>query len=136
MKVENYEIPDDLYYNTDYSWIKIEGDIATLGIIEPAAKLVNYFIYAKIVDRGSKLKKGDIYISLEAVKWTGHLRSPLSGEVIDTNPDIIDDPSIINREPYNKGWIIKLKMSNKKEIEDLKNAGEIIDWIKENLIKK
>ncbi|NIA03986.1 MAG: glycine cleavage system protein H [Nitrospiraceae bacterium] len=136
MKIDNYELPDELLYNTDYSWIKIEDDIATLGVIEPAAKIVNYFVFAKTPEKGTKLKKGDTYISLEAIKWTGHLTTPLSGEIIEVNEDIIDDPSIINKDPYNKGWIMKIKISNRDEIKELKHTNEISEWIKSDVLKK
>lgn len=132
---KDYSLPDDLYYNKDYSWVKVDGNIATIGVIEPAANLVNYFVYAKVADKETEIKRTDTYVSLEAVKWTGHLTSPLSGKITEVNNDIIDDPSIINSDPYKKGWIIKLEISNKNELKDLLRSDKIKEWVEKEVMK-
>lgn len=132
---KKYSLPEDLYYNKNYSWARINGNIATIGVIEPAANMVNYFVYAKVTDKGTKINRKDTYVSLEAVKWTGHLTSPLSGKIIEVNEDIIDDPSIINSDPYGKGWIIKLEMSDKDELKDLLRSDKIKEWVEKEVMK-
>ncbi len=72
-------------------------------------------MFVKLPENGQKIKKGEIYVSLEAIKWSGHLSSPFSGEIIEVNEEIFDEPSIINRDPYGKGWIAKIKLLNKEE---------------------
>lgn len=127
-----YDLPKDLKYNKDYSWIKIDGDVATLGIFEPGAKKIKEFVFIMLPKKGDKLKKGEKYVSLEAIKWSGHLSSPVSGEIIEVNDPLYDNPSEINKEPY-KNWIVKIKMSNIKEVDDLLSADEVESWVKEKL---
>lgn len=119
--IESY--PEGLLYNRDNSWIKIEGDIATVGIIEVAAKKVKEFIFIKLPEKGKTIKKGDIYISLEAVKWSGHLESPVSGKIVEVNEKLFDEPSKINKDPYGS-WIMKVKLSKKEELKELMNNKE------------
>ena len=127
------DLPNNLLYNKDYSWIKIENDIATLGIIKPATDKISEFVFVKLPEKGENIKAGDTYVSLEAVKWTGHLSSPLSGEIIAVNEEVFDEPSIINEDPYKKGWIVKLKLKNPKEKDSLLKPDQIIDWLKNEL---
>ncbi len=127
------DLPNNLLYNKDYSWIKIEDDIATLGIVKPASDKIEEFVFVKLPDKGQEIKAGDTYVSLEAVKWTGHLSSPLSGEIIEVNEEIFDEPSIINEDPYNKGWIAKLKLNNPEEKKSLLKPEQIIDWLENEL---
>jgi glycine cleavage system H protein len=112
------EFPEGLLYNKDNSWVKIEGDIAIVGIIEKAAKKVKEFVFIKLPEKGKEIKKGEIYVSLEAIKWSGHLSSPISGKIIDVNEELFDEPSKINKDPYGS-WIMKVKLKNKDELKEL-----------------
>lgn len=123
--MENQNLPERLLYNKDYSWVKIDGDVATLGIIKPSADKVKEFVFIQLPEENRKIKKGDVYCSLEAIKWSGHLSSPLSGEITEINKPLFDDPAIINKDPYGKGWIAKLKISDKKEVENLIQADDV-----------
>jgi len=119
--------PKDLKYNKDYSWIKIEKDIATVGVIEPAAKKVKEFVFIKLPEKGKKIKQGETYVSLEAVKWSGHLSSPVSGDIIEVNDSLFDEPSKINKTPY-KSWIMKVKLENKSKITDLMDSKKAVKF--------
>lgn len=129
------KLPDNLFYNQDYSWVEIDGDIATLGIIKPAADKIKEFIFIKLPNKGQVLKKGEIYVSLEALKWSGHLSSPLSGKIIEVNEKLFDEPSIINRDPYGQGWIIKIKMTDSGEGENLLNTEQAEEWANQGMKK-
>ncbi len=124
--------PENLLYNKDYSWVKIDGDTATLGIIGPAASRVEEFVFVQLPEKGQTLKQGETYASVEAVKWSGHLSSPLSGEVVEVNSPLFDEPGIINQDPYGEGWIAKIKISDQKEVEELIKAEEAKKWFEEN----
>lgn len=126
--MSNKNFPENLLYNKDYSWVKIDGDKAVLGIVEPAASRVKEFVFVQLPEVGEKLKKGDTYVSLEAVKWSGHLSSPFSGEVVEVNEELFDEPVKINQDPYGKGWIAKVKLENNQEKEDLLKAEEVEKW--------
>ncbi|MFW6282665.1 MAG: glycine cleavage system protein H [Minisyncoccales bacterium] len=127
MKYDKYTLPDDLIYNKDSSWIKVEGDIATIGIIEPIAKTLKEFLFIQLPEP-KKIKAGEVYVSLETLKWSGHLTSSLSGTIIEINEDLYDKPDKINKNPY-KEWIIKIKIDNKQELKELYTPENIIGWL-------
>jgi glycine cleavage system H protein len=85
---------------------------------------VQEFVFVDLPERGQKIKKGDTYASLEAVKWSGHLSSPLSGEVTDVNDKAFDEPGIINQDPYGQGWLVKIRLSDPEEKKELLAAGQ------------
>ena len=113
------DFPDNLLYNKDYSWAKIEGETAVIGVIKPAADRVKEFVFIKLPKKGQAIKQGETFVSLEALKWSGHMGSPVSGEIIEVNDELFDDPAMINRDAYGQGWIAKVKLSNPAEVEDL-----------------
>jgi len=120
-------IPDKLKYNKDYSWVKLEDGTATVGVVEPAAKKVKEFVFIKLPEKGKKIKQGETYVSLEAVKWSGHLSSPVSGEIAEVNDSLFDEPSRINSDPYGS-WIMKVKLSDLKEADKLMNKEEALEF--------
>ncbi|MEM2956426.1 MAG: glycine cleavage system protein GcvH [Candidatus Pacearchaeota archaeon] len=126
------DLPKNLKYNKDYSWVKIEKDIAVVGVIEPAAKKVKEFVFIKLPEKGKRIKQGDIYVSLEAVKWSGHLSSPVSGQIIEVNDKLFDEPSKINKKPY-ESWIMKVRLDNPSEAKKLIDAKEASVWIKQKI---
>ncbi len=106
------KLPENLLYNKDYSWIEIDGDVATLGITNLASERVSEFVFIDLPKKGAKIKKGDTYVSLEALKWSGHLESPFGGEIVEVHDELFDEPEIINKDPYGDGWIVKIKINN------------------------
>ncbi len=126
------DFPANLLYNNDFSWVKVDGDVATLGVIGPAAKKVKEFVFIQLPEKGKQIKKGETYVSLEAMKWSGHLSSPVTGEVVDVNDDLFDEPSVLNESPYEK-WIAKIRMSNPDEKDKLMDSKKVEDWAKENV---
>ncbi len=127
-----YKLPEDLKYNKDYSWIDIEDEKAKVGIIKPAADKVKQFVFIDLPEEGEKIEKGDTYASVEAVKWSGHLSSPFTGEVIEVKQDIFDEPTKLNEEPY-KNWIMKIKIDKPEEKEELMNAEEAREWAEKDI---
>ncbi len=135
MKFREFEFPEKLYYNDDYSWVRLDGDTAVVGVSDFGAKLVKQFVFVELPKKGKEIKKGDVYVSLESIKWSGHLKSPVSGTIVDVNESLFDNPEIINKEPYGKGWIMKVKLSDKNELKELMNADQIIEWVKKRIDK-
>jgi len=129
MKINDAELPDDLLYTKDNSWVKIEGDIAVVGVTELATKQVKEFVFIQLPKKGEQILKGKTYVSLESVKWSGHLQSPISGEITEVNEALFDEPSKINKDSYGS-WIMKVKLSNKDELNDLLKAQQIADMQK------
>lgn len=107
-----------LRYDKEHTWVRIEGLIATLGIVKRVGAQTGEFVYADIVARGTKIEKGDRYVTLEAVKWSGDITSPLSGEIIETNEHLMNTPKLLNDQPYD-AWIVKIRMSRSEETEKL-----------------
>ena len=135
MKIEDFEFPNDLKYNDDYSWIRVvdeDNGIVSVGISDFGAKLVKQFVFIDLPEKGKRIKKGDTYVSLESIKWSGHLKSPVSGEIMDVNEELFDEPERINKEPY-KSWIIKVKLDDKDELNDLMDSKQVVDWAKKKL---
>ncbi len=131
----NKQLPADLFYNRDYSWVKVEGETATLGVIEPAADKVKEFVFAKLPKKGETLSRGETYVTLEALKWSGQLSSPVSGEIIEVNQDVFDQPSLINKDPYGQGWIAKVKLEKPEETKELLDSSQADQWVSQGMQK-
>jgi len=119
-------IPKDLKYTNDHEWVRIEGDFAVVGITDFAQKELGEIVFVEIDTLGDEVAKDEVFGTVEAVKTTSDLMSPLSGEVVEFNPELDEDegdnPGMINEDPYGKGWIIKLKFSDAGELDDLLDA--------------
>ncbi|MCB9359439.1 glycine cleavage system protein H [Candidatus Woesearchaeota archaeon] len=99
----------DKQYTEENSWVKVEGEIATVGITEEAAKQAKEFMFIELPEKGKKIAKGEKYVTLEAVKWSGHVNSPVTGKIVEVNDALFDDPSVINNDPKGS-WIMKVKI--------------------------
>jgi len=118
MDEKNFLLPDDRFYDDQYTWIKMEENLVSVGIVKPAADLVKEFVFIQLPKKGKKIKKGEVYVSVEAVKWSGHMKSPVTGTIEEVNDKLFDDPSLINKNPYQE-WIVKIKVEHREELKDL-----------------
>ena len=114
--------PDNLKYTKDHEWLLIEGDIAKIGITDFAQSELGDIVFVDVDTLDEDLQKDEIFGSVEAVKTVSDLLLPISGEVIEFNEGLEDTPENINNDPYGDGWIIKVKISNIKELANLLNA--------------
>jgi glycine cleavage system H protein len=115
-------IPLELKYTKDHEWVKIEGDIVTIGITDFAQKELGDIVYVDVDTLDETIDKDEVFGSVEAVKTVSDLFMPLTGEVIEFNEDLEDNPENVNTDPYDKGWMIKIKISDATEIENLLSA--------------
>lgn len=115
-------IPAELKYTKDHEWVKLEGDIATIGITEFAQSELGDIVYVEIETEGETLDQEEVFGSVEAVKTVSDLFMPVSGEIIEFNGDLDKDPELVNSDPYGKGWMIKVKMTNASEVDGLLDA--------------
>ncbi|MBC6410214.1 MAG: glycine cleavage system protein GcvH [Ekhidna sp.] len=106
-------IPLDLHYTKDHEWVKIEGDIAIVGITDFAQEELGDIVYVEIETEGESLEAGEVFGTVEAVKTVSDLFMPVSGEVIKINEKLENNPEIINTDPYGEGWMIKIKISDR-----------------------
>ena len=115
-------IPIDLKYTKDHEWVKIDGDTATIGITDFAQGELGDIVYVDVDTLDEVIEEGEVFGSVEAVKTVSDLFMPLTGEVIEFNEALEDDPEFVNSDPYGKGWMIKLKISDSTQIENLLDA--------------
>lgn len=117
-------IPDNLKYTKSHEWAKIDGDIAIVGITDHAQHELSDIVFVELPQVGRKVKAGEACAVVESHKTASDIYSPLSGEVIETNQEVLNDMGLINTDPYGKGWLFKIKISNPDEINSLLSAAE------------
>ena len=115
-------IPQNLKYTKDHEWVSVSGDIATIGITDFAQSELGDIVYVEIETEGETLGQEEVFGSVEAVKTVSDLFMPISGEIIEFNGDLDKDPELVNSDPYGKGWMIKVKMTNASEVDGLLDA--------------
>ena len=121
--IENtMNIPSELKYTKDHEWIRIEGETAVVGITDFAQRELGDIVYVEVETVGETLAKEEVFGTVEAVKTVSDLFLPLSGEVTELNPELDSNPEVVNADPYGKGWMIKVKLSDPSEAENLLTA--------------
>ena len=123
------KIPKDLKYTNDHEWVKIEDDIATVGITDFAQGELGDIVYVEVETVDETLDREEVFGTVEAVKTVSDLFAPLSGEVIEFNQSLEDEPEKVNSDPYGEGWMIKIKFNNPAEVDDLLSAEEYSEVI-------
>ena len=124
-------IPEELKYTKDHEWISIEGDIATVGITDFAQRELGDIVYVEVETVGETLEADEVFGTVEAVKTVSDLFLPVSGEIIEFNEELEDTPEDVNADPYSKGWMIKLKVSNIGDIDQLLDSNKYRELIGE-----
>jgi len=114
--------PENLYYTKDHEWLKVEGEEAVVGITDFAQKQLGDIIYVDLPQTGKSLEVHQAIGSVESVKSVSDVYSPVSGEVIEVNSELAQTPDLINKDPYGQGWIVRLRLKNKAEINNLMKA--------------
>jgi glycine cleavage system H protein len=117
-------IPTNLKYTKDHEWISIDGDIATIGITDFAQKELGDIVYVEVETLDQTLKQDEVFGTVEAVKTVSDLFLPLSGEIIEFNDSLESNPEVVNADPYGAAWMIKVKISDASEIENLLSSDD------------
>jgi glycine cleavage system H protein len=117
-----------LYFTKDHEWIRVDGDEATVGISKHAEQALGDIVFAEAPEAGRQLSKGGDAAVVESVKAASDVYAPVSGEVIEANPAIADDPSVINSDPEGEGWFFKLRLSDPGELEGLMDEAAYREW--------
>jgi len=115
-------VPEDLKYTNDHEWVKVDGDTAIVGITDYAQSELGDIVYIELPEIGREVSKGDPAATIEAVKTVADVYSPLSGEVIEVNEKLKDATEIVNKDPYGDGWMFKIRMKDKDELNELLTA--------------
>ena len=119
-----------LHFTREHEWIRLEGDVATVGISDHAQRALGDIVFAEVPQAGRKVGKGEEAAVVESVKAASDVYSPVAGEVIEGNPAIADDPALINRDPEGEGWFFKLKLDDAGEVEGLMDETAYREWVK------
>jgi len=119
-----------LYFTKEHEWIRVEGDTATVGISNHAQEALGDIVFAEVPEAGRRLAKGQDAAVVESVKAASDVYAPVSGEVVEGNQAVADDPALINSDPEGDGWFFKIKLDNPGELDGLMDEGAYREWVK------
>jgi len=122
VRIEGYEFPDDLYYDEWLGWARVEDDIAIVGVIDFAQKIAGEIVYVEVPRVGRTVEQGQPFMSMESGKWVGRIKALVSGEIVEANEELDFGPEIIHEDPYGMGWLARIRMSNRSELDNLFRA--------------
>jgi len=125
------KVIENLYYTKSDEWLKVEDSMGTIGITDYAQDQLGDIVYLEKTEKGKKLKQYETLTTIESVKAVSDVKTPITGEIAETNVKVIEDASIINKDPYGEGWIAKIKIENMDELKNLMNAQEYSEYRKE-----
>lgn len=112
-------IPSDLKYTKSHEWVRVAGDTATIGISDHAQQELTDIVFVELPDAGRKVKTGEACAVVESVKTASDIYAPVSGEILETNKSVSDEPALANSDPYGKGWFFKIKLASPDEVKSL-----------------
>lgn len=137
VKVDNFEVPEGLYFSKDFEWIKIEGNKIRMGITDYAQKSLREIVYAELPSVGTEVKQNEPYGTLESVKAVSDLIAAVSGTIEEVNDEVQSKPETLNEDPYNKAWLIVVKPSNlQMELANLMDFSTAVEWHKAQVAGK
>jgi glycine cleavage system H protein len=119
-----------LYFTKEHEWVRVDGDVATVGISNHAQEALGDIVFAEVPAEGRSVSKGDDCAVVESVKAASDVYAPVSGDVVEGNAALADDPSLINRDPEGEGWFFKVKLSDTSELEGLMDEAAYREWVK------
>jgi glycine cleavage system H protein len=123
-------VPENLHYSKDHEWVRVDGDVAIIGITDYAQNSLGDVVYVELPKPGDDFSANESFGSVESVKAVSEMFTPVSGEVVEVNESLTDEPEKVNADPYGQGWMIRLKMANPGEVDSLLTAAEYEDFTK------
>lgn len=123
-------VPENLHYSKDHEWVRVEGDMALVGITDYAQNSLGDVVYVELPKIGDDFSANESFGSVESVKAVSEMFTPVSGEVVEVNETLGDEPEKVNADPYGEGWMVKIRMSNPGEVDSLLTAAEYEDFTK------
>jgi glycine cleavage system H protein len=119
MKIDKYEFPDDLYYDQEHNWARVEGDVVTQGLSDFGQGLAGEIVYAEVPRVGRNVEQGQPFMSMESGKWVGRVKAIVNGKIAEANEEIEWESTIINDAPYSDGWLAKFEAADLGELDSL-----------------
>ena len=136
VKVEDFEVPENLYYHKEYLWAKVEGDKVKVGMIDFAQKQLNDIVYVELPSTGDEITQNEPFGTLESVKAVSDLIAPISGTIESVNEELESKPELLNEDPYGEGWLLIVAPTNlDADLKNILNLDAAVEWHKE-LIKE
>lgn len=129
--VEEYEIQEGYLYTRDHEWIKIEDKVITIGITDYGQKKLRDIVHVELPDIGQTVGEGEVVATIESIKAASEIYSPVTGKIIDVNAKLTDNPELINEDPYEKGWIVKIELAEERDFGDLMEADEYRKYLED-----
>jgi glycine cleavage system H protein len=123
-------VPENLHYSKDHEWVRVDGDVAIIGITDYAQNSLGDVVYVELPKTGDDFSANESFGSVESVKAVSEIFTPVTGEVLEINQALTDEPETVNSDPYGDGWMIRLRMSNPGEVDSLLTAAEYEDFTK------
>lgn len=123
--------PKELLYSQTHEWVRVQDNRATIGITDHAQSELGDIVFVELPNVGAKIEAGMPFGTVESIKTVSDLVAPISGEVIEVNSDLNETPELVNEDPYQRGWMLVIEMSNRSELDQLKNADEYEDFIRQ-----
>ena len=123
-------VPDNLHYSKDHEWVRVESDVAVIGITDHAQEQLGDVVYVELPKPGESFSSNESFGSVESVKAVSEIFTPVSGEIAEVNESLADEPEKVNKDPYGDGWMIKVKMGTPGEVDSLLTAAEYEDFTK------
>jgi len=124
-------VPSELKYSKEHEWVKVDGDIVTIGITDFAQSELGDIVFVELPEEGDELTSGDSFGSVESVKTVSELYAPLSGKVVEVNEELEDSPEFVNESSYDKAWMVKVELSDKAQLDELLDADAYSEMIGE-----
>lgn len=136
VEVEGYKLPDGLLYSKDHMWARMEGDLARVGLTDYGQHIAGKIVFSRMRPKGP-VAQGKPVGTIETAKWVGALKSPVTGEISEANPDLKSQPKLINEDPYGKGWLVTVKPSQlETDKANLMPALQAAEWLREEVSKE
>jgi len=134
VKVDNYEVPEGLYYSEDFMWVRVENGKARIGVTDYAQKQLREIVFVELPSVGDTLSKAEPFGTVESVKAVSDLVAPVSGTIEQINEEVSDKPELLNEDPYSKGWLLVISPTNlDAELKQLMDFNKAVEWHKERV---
>ena len=125
------DYPEDLRYSKEHEWVRLEGNVATVGVTRFAVEQLGDVTQVDLPKEGETVKKDDVFGTVESVKAVSDVYAPLSGKIVKVNTPLADSPEYLNDEPYDEGWMVQIELSNTKELDGMMSAEQYLTYLKE-----
>jgi glycine cleavage system H protein len=133
-EIKGYNMPDDLYYHEEHSWARVDGTKVTVGMTDFFQKEAGDVVFVDLPEEGDDVTQGEVCGKIQSRKWIGKLVAPVSGEIAELNEDLEDDTSLINTDPYDKGWILVIEASNlESDLDNLIHGDDVAAFIEKEI---